>query len=782
MSTLVVKSSTAIPLLVLTLGIGSVASPARAQAQGSSLPPIEVQPQEPRRAAPRSARATPHSRPAASPSREAGARPRAGRPARRAVSQPLPGAPASGPNPGTGERANGPVQGYVATRSATGTKTDTPLIQTPQSISVVTRDQVEAQGAQSVVQALRYTSGLAAEVRGTASRYDIPYIRGFGSPTDPVQFLDGMRLLRGGGYAFPQVDPYGIERIEFLKGPSSVLYGGAVPGGLINLISKRPTATPQREIQMLYGSHDRMQAAFDLSGPVLDDKTLLYRVIGLARQSDTQVVNTKEERAFIAPSFTWAPTADTTLTVSGSYQHDPEGGYYGVLPTIGSLWRSPAGPIRRSFNDGDPAYSGFDRKQGMVGYEFEHRFDDMWTLRHNLRYLDLTTATRDVTTSGLLPDGHTITRYALGQDESIRGLTSDLQLQARFETGWLRHKALFGFDYAHSEWKQIRNFGGAPSIDYLNPIYGIATNLQLAPITNQRQRLDQTGFYLQDQISLDRWTLVLSGRHDAVNMTTDNYLNNTRQKQTDDAYSGRIGLIYNFDMGVAPYASYSTSFLPVSGTDARGSAFRPTTAEQYEVGVKYQPTGYNALFTLAYFDITQRNVVTALNPIVRYQSGEQRSRGVEFEAKVAVTENINLIGAFTHTSAEITRGLGADVGDAPIGIPDYTASLWADYSFGPGYLHGLKIGGGVRYVGETVGGYTPNAFVTNPVRLNVPGYTLVDAMISYDFGKASARLKGFSAQLNVSNLFDKTYVTCLANNFCNYGFGRTAYATLSYRW
>ena len=678
--------------------------------------------------------------------------------------------------------ATGPVEGYIATNSATGTKTDTPLIRTPQSISVVTRDQVEAQGAQSVTQALRYTSGLAAEVRGTASRYDIPYIRGFGSPTDPVQFLDGMRLLRGGGYAFPQVDPYGVERIEFLKGPSSVLYGGSVPGGLINLVSKRPTATPQREIQLLYGSHERMQAAFDLSGPVLGDETLLYRIVGLARQSDTQVVNTKEGRSFIAPSFTWAPTADTKLTVSGSYQHDPDGGYYGVLPTIGTLWPSPAGRIRRSFNDGDPAFSSFDRKQAMIGYAFEHRFNEILTLRHNLRYLDLTTATRDVTTNGLLADGHTIPRYALGQNESIRGLTSDLQLEAKFDTGPLRHKALLGFDHVHSTWKQIRNYGNAPSIDYLNPVYGVASNLQLAQITNQRQQLNQSGIYLQDQISFDRLTLTLSGRRDAVDMTTRNHLNGTRQKQKDDAYSGRIGLIYNFDNGIAPYASYSTSFLPVSGTDAAGKAFQPTTAEQYELGVKYQPVGYNALFTLAYFDITQKNVVTALNPLVRYQSGEQRSRGVEFEAKVAVTESFNLIGAFTYTKAQITRSLGADAGDYPVGVPDYTASLWADYAFGPGYLHGLKIGGGVRYVGETVGGYAPNAFVPNPTRLDVPGYTLVDAAVSYDFGKSFPRLTGLTAKLNVNNLFDRTYVTCLANNFCNYGHGRSAYATLTYRW
>lgn len=679
--------------------------------------------------------------------------------------------------------ATGPIDGYIASSSATGTKTHTPLIQAPQSISVVTRDQVEAQGAQSVVQALRYTSGLAAEVRGSSARYDIPYIRGFGSPTDPVQFLDGMRLLRGGGYAFPQMDPYGIERIEFLKGPSSVLYGGSVPGGLINLVSRRPTATPQGEIQLLYGSHDRMQAAFDLSGPVRSgDPTLLYRITGLVRQANTQVVNTREERVFVAPSFTWAPTTDTRLTVLGSYTYDPQGGYYGVLPTVGSLWPSPAGRIPRSFNDGDRTFSSFERRQAMIGYQFEHRFNDVWTVRHNLRYLDLTTVTRDVTTNGLLADGHTIPRYALGQNESIRGLTSDFQVQAKFDTGALRHTALFGFDYVASDWRQIRTYGNAPSIDYLNPVYGIATNLNLSQITNQRQQLRQAGFYLQDQISFDRWTLVLSGRRDFVDMTTDNYLNNGRQRQRDDATSGRVGLIYNFDAGIAPYASYSTSFLPVSGTDAAGNAFRPTTASQYEVGVKYQPVGSNALFTLAYFDITQRNVVTALNPIIRYQTGEQRSRGLEFEARVAVTEAFSVIGAFTYTKAQVTRGLGADVGDYPVGVPDYTASLWGDYAFGPGALHGLRVGGGVRYVGNTVGGYAPNAFVASPTRLDVPGYALFDLAISYDFGKVNPSLKGLTAKLNVTNLFDRTYVTCLANNFCNYGFGRSAHAALTYRW
>lgn len=676
----------------------------------------------------------------------------------------------------------GPVTGYVAQNSGSGTKSNTPLIKTPQSVSVVTASQAKAQGAQSLTQALRYSAGVSAEVRGSASRYDLPYIRGFGSPTDSNQYLDGLRMLRGGGYAIPQIETYGLERIEFLKGPSSTLYGGVNAGGMINAVSKKPTEEPQREVELLYGSHNRMQVSLDVSGPVNEDRSVLYRIVGVARKSDTQVVNTEEERIYIAPSLTWTPDADTTLTVTGTYQRDPEGGYYGVLPTVGSLWESRAGQIPRSFNDGDPAYDEFKRKQTNMGYEFDHRFDDTWTIRHNLRYLDHSTVTKSVGTAGMAADGHTISRYALGTDESVSGMTSDLQLQAEFDTGRLQHTALFGFDYQYSDWRQIRDYGGAPSIDFLNPIYGVATNLTLARITNQKQTTNQSGFYLQDQIALDNWTLVVGGRYDAVRTTTDNYLANISRTQNDDAFSGKLGLIYNFDNGIAPYVSYSTSFLPVTGTDTDGRAYTPTEARQYEVGIKYQPAGFDGMFTLAYFDISQRNVVTSLNALTSFQTGKQQSRGVEFEAKAAVNDNINLTGAFTYTKAEVVQGLGRDVGDYPIGIPDYTASLWGDYSFTEGALDGLKVGAGVRYVGKTVGGYSPNVYTTTAVRLDAPGYTLFDAAITYDFGKKTPELAGLSAKLSVNNIFDRSYVTCLSNNFCNYGNGRAIYGSLSYRW
>ena len=676
----------------------------------------------------------------------------------------------------------GPVNGYVASNSTAGTKTNTPLMKNPQSVSVITRDQVDMQGAQSLTQTLRYSAGVSAEVRGSASRYDLPYIRGFGSPTDSNQYLDGLRLLRGGGYVIPQIETFGIERIEFLKGPSSTLYGGVNPGGLINAVSKTPSSEAQNSVELLYGSHKRMQLGFDSTGPLVDDNSLLYRVIALGRQSNTQVVNTKEERLFVAPSLTWIPDVNTSFTLSMSYQRDPEGGYYGVLPTVGSLWSSPAGQIARNFNDGDPEYDEFSRTQTAVGYQFEHRFNDTWTVRHNLRYLDLTTVTKSVGTSALAADGHTISRYALGTDESLRGITSDLQLQAEFDTGRFSHTTITGFDYQESSWRQIRDYGAAPSIDYLNPVYGVATNLALSRITNQKQHTTQAGYYLQDQIELDNWTLVAGGRYDTVRTRSDNYLSASHSVQDDEAVSGKIGLIYNFDNGVAPYVSYSTSFLPVTGTDKNGNAFKPNTAQQREVGVKFQPPGLDALFTLAWFDITQKNVVTYANALTSYQTGEQRSRGLEFETKMAVSDNINLTGAFTYTKAEVTRSLAADVGQRPIGIPDYTASLWADYTFRSGLMQGLTVGSGGRYVGETVGGYSPNVYSASAVRLDAPGYTVFDAAIGYDFGKRFGNLSGLSTRLSVNNLFDKSYVTCLSNNFCNYGNERVVNLSVNYRW
>ncbi|WP_437883696.1 TonB-dependent siderophore receptor [Pseudomonas sp. LRF_L74] len=680
------------------------------------------------------------------------------------------------------ETALGPVDGYIAQRSASATKTDTSLLRTPQSVTVVSAQQAQAQGAQSLAQSLRYAAGLSPEVRGSATRYDIPYIRGFGSPSDPIIFQDGLRLLRGPGYAIPQVEAWGSERIELLRGPSSTLYGTSMPGGLINAVSKRPTDYTRGEAELQLGSNDHYQAALDLSGPANEEGTVLYRLVTLGKVADTQVVNTEEERYYVAPSLTLKPNERTSLTLLTSYQKDPEGGYYGILPTTGSLWKSSAGQISRDFNDGDPAFSEFDREQYALGYEFEYDVDDTWTLRHHLRYLRVDSITKDVASGSLAADGHTINRYALATDESVAGLASDLQLQARVDTGMLQHTLLAGWDHQDIDSKQNRLYGAAPSIDYLNPQYGIATSLNLGPFVDQDQTVEQNALYVQDQIQLDDWVLLLGGRYDHVRTETDNNLTAVSQNQRDSAFSGKLGLLYSLTDNLTAYGSYSTSFLPVSGTDYLGNALTPTTSKQYEAGLKFQPSSFDGLFTLTYFDITQQDVVATVNTLTRYQTGEVRSQGIEFEGKASLDNRTQLIGALSYTDARVTKSVGVDKGDAPIGIPDHTASLWLDHRLGYAALKGLTLGAGVRYIGESVGGYSPSAFTAGAQRLDVPSYTLFDAMAKYDFGALDGRFAGASVQLNANNLTDKTYITCLGNNFCNYGNGRTVYASLNYQW
>lgn len=702
---------------------------------------------------------------------------------------------------GASETATGPVDGYIAHRSASGSKTDTPLLETPQSISVVTADQVKAQNAQTVGQALRYTPGIISEHGGgvDGARYDFQTIRGFGYVGQ--HYADGMKATFGtGNLAMPQFDPYFLERVEAVRGPSSVLYGQNTPGGIINMISKRPSETPQREVSLQYGSHDRVQAAFDFSGPITEDGTFLYRLSGLGRHSNSQVDFVEEERFAIAPSLTWKPSADTSLTLYATYQHDPEGGLYGNLLEDGVTRPLPNGTyVRRSLNPGDPDFDAFDRKQASIGYEFDHRFNEVWSLRHNARYLDTQADVRGFFGGGFIPPS-SIARMTLGVQADTAAFTTDTQLQADFETGALTHKLLIGADYLHSNWNNVQGIGmGAPPIDMGNPVYGVPVPVpngfpNAGMFTDATQKQSQFGVYLQDQIKLDRFLFTLGGRYDWARGTNDSRSwagappsmggvdTSVYQKLSDDAFSGRAALTYLFDNGIAPYLSYSTSFVPTLGQDAAGNAFRPITGKQWEAGVKYEPVGWDGFFAASIFQATQQNVLTP-DPAggvctggtpCQVQAGEVRVRGVELEGKVNLWSSFDLIASYTYLDSEVTRSTGPNLGKSLTGVPQHMAGLWADYTFHHGALEGLGIGAGVRYFGS--------AFIDAGNSRKVPGYTVVDAAIRYDFGKKTPSLDGLELAVNVSNLFDETTIACAAENWCNYGPGRSVFGTLSYRW
>jgi iron complex outermembrane receptor protein len=375
-------------------------------------------------------------------------------------------------------------------------------------------------------------------------------------------------------------------------------------GGFFNLISKRPTLEPLHEIQLQTGSYDRIQGAFDLSGAIDKDGHFLYRLSGLGRSADTQFDHTEDQRLSIAPALTWQPGNDTTLTLLTSYQYDPAGGFLNRVPGQGAVLSNPNGEIPSSFYAGAPNFDDLHRTQYSVAYLFEHRFNDTWRVRQNFRSLHVDLDHAQVFSNGFLPDLRTLNRADFHLLSDLDTITLDNQAQATFTTGPLRHTFLFGIDYQRVLSDLRQEFGVAPPLDAFGPNYDQPIPPP-SPILNQYQTQNQLGLYAQDHIKLGPWVLLLGGRHDWADSKTRDRVADSLTKQSDSAFTWRAGLVYLFDIGLAPYFSYSKSFEPVIGTDFFGNPFEPTTGQQYEVGIKYQPQGFNGFITLAGFQLTQ---------------------------------------------------------------------------------------------------------------------------------------------------------------------------------
>ncbi|MBO1017898.1 TonB-dependent siderophore receptor [Achromobacter sp. SD115] len=686
--------------------------------------------------------------------------------------------------------------GYVATVSASATKTDTPLIETPQSISVVTREQITEQGAQTLNQVLRYTAGVATESRGaTATRLDQFSVRGFSASS----YLDGLRVF-GGRDALPQVDTYRLERVDVLKGPASVMYGQGGPGGVVNQVSKRPLEETLREVEVQVGNYDYRRANFDFGGPVDEEGKFLYRLVGSGYMSDGQVKDTKERRYFVSPAFTWKPSGDTTLTVLTNFQRDPDMGSYGSVPAMRTLLSAPDGiRLPADYYDGDANFEKSDRKSYSLGYVLEHRFNDTFKASQSLRWTRSEAQYRSIYGAMTNNYGYTDKTYryqqraSIATDVDVGALTLDNNLQARFNTGRFAHTALLGFDYQHVKTDTLSGFGTAPALDVLNP-----DNHQNIPApafsTDATSKQYQAGLYFQDQIKIDRLSVLLGGRYDwsrTVGETTTIATGRVAPSSLNaEKFSGRLGVIYNFDNGVAPYFSYSESFEPQSGTGWQNTPFKPIEGNQYEVGIKYQPPGSATLLSVAAFDIRRENMTTT-DPDPTHicgtaggrcsiQAGELRTQGIELEAKTEPMRGLTLVAAYSLMDNEYSKAYpnaaGMNLkGKAPVGVPSQQASAWARYQLQDGPLAGMGVGGGVRYIGSSYGNETNT--------LKVPSVTLFDLMLDYDLGRASPSLKGMQVALNVQNLFDKEYVaSCSGDSWCWYGYQRSIKASLRYRW
>ncbi|MEN4890319.1 ferrichrome porin FhuA [Erwinia billingiae] len=678
------------------------------------------------------------------------------------------------------ESAWGPAPTIAAKHSATGTKTDTPIEKNPQSVSVVTSEEMALHGVSTVKGAFNYTPGVLTGNRGSSNVIDALSIRGF-SETNTNQYLDGLKL-QGDNYSEFAIDPYFLERAELLRGPASVLYGKSNPGGVVALVSKRPTTETLREVQFKMGTDNLFSTGFDFGGAIDDAGVYSYRLTGQAWSQDAQQDMQKEKRYTIAPSFSWQPDANTNFTLLTYFQNEPQTGYYGWLPREGTVvpitdanGRSQKLPT--DFDEGE-ASNKISRNTKMIGYNFSHSFNDTWTVRQNLRYADLRTDYRSIYGNGFDATNNTITRGVALSEETLNQFAVDNQAQAKFGTGDVDHTLLLGVDYQRTRNDIDGNFGSAAPLSALNPQYGndaYALNFPYQYLNKQ----EQTGLYAQDQMEWDRWVMTLGGRYDYAMTSALNRNGNTETKNHDQAFTWRGGLNYVFDNGVAPYFSYSESFIPTSGTTADGQPFDPSRAKQYEAGVKYVPKDRPIVITGAVYQLTKTKNLTADpdNVLFSNQGGEIRSRGVELEAKAAVNANVNVTAAYTYTDAEYTHDTLLQ-GKTPVQVPKNMASLWTDYTFNETSLSGLTVGAGVRYVGESKGLYSSGDKANQ--NFNVASNTTVDALVKYDLGRFG--LPGSSLAVNVNNLFDRDYVaSCYRDYACYWGAERQVVGTATFR-
>ena len=654
------------------------------------------------------------------------------------------------------ESATGPVQGYAAKKSATATKTDTLLGETPQSVTVVTGDEIRDMAPINISEALNYAAGVRGSNYGVDSRGDWARVRG----ADPVQYLDGLQLMFGYNNN-TRIEPYSLERIEVLRGPASVVYGQGSTAGVINMVSKRPLDGADNEIGLSIGTYSRVQAEGDLNGRLSEDGKFLYRVAFVARKSDTQVDYVPDDVAMLAPSLTWRPDANTNWTLLARFQQNKAGSSATFLPWSGTILPNPNGQIPTSRFVSEPTYDKYDTDSDSITSLFEHRFGNDWVLRQSTRwaytkgdYQTLYPMSNflDPLNPYVNPTQSEITRAIYANKRNAHTLQADQNLQGTVMTGSVAHLLLFGLDYtSYRETAQSAFAMNDIPFDVYNPVYGNYTAPPL--VDDPRVRQSQIGLYAQDQIKFGpNWMLMLGARYDDARSTIGD-----QPIETDNATTGRAALMYLSDLGWSPYVSYSESFLPVAGTNFFNERYKPLRGEQWEIGTKFATADGRFAFNAAVYDLKEKNrqVDDPTNPQNQLQTGETTNRGVELEARGSLTPAIDLIANYNYIDIDEKLEQG----------PKNSASIWGKWNFAIAGTGGFSAGLGVRYAEGFKDGDAPA----------IPSVTLLDALFAWETPQ-------WRMAFNASNLTDKTYIaTCLSRGDCWWGARRNMQVSVAYR-
>jgi len=659
------------------------------------------------------------------------------------VTSPQPETPAAQADEPLEIIVTGEQDSYRVPNATTGTKTDTPLRDIPQSIQVVPRQIIKDQKATNLIDAVRNVSGVSLGATGNLTSFPDQFrIRGFEATANNGSFfVDGIRQ-RGRFFS----DEAQIEQVEVLKGPASVLFGGAEPGGIVNIITKPALAEPYYAGEFTIGNYDFYRPSLDISGPLNTDKTARYRLNVAYQNSDSFVDFVEYERFVAAPVLSFNFGKNTTLTLEGEYYSNSIPDYDG-LPAVGTVLRNPFGRVPRSRFLDDPELRNQIYATTAIGYRLQHKFSDRWLMRNGFR-TDIFNTDEDIVSPTLLPDNRTVRRTAFRGDTDAKYYTLQTDFIGNLTTGSVEHQLLLGLDLFRGISQVTRFSTSLPPLDLFNPVY------ERSPVQFTTKSLDQynqqnnIGVYAQDLISFtDKLKLLLGGRFDWVDRDLDNQVTNLEYEQEDTKFSPRIGIVYQPIEPVSLYASYSRSFLPSAlfSVSASGTPFEPTTGEQFEIGVKTEFLDGRLAATLAAYELTKQNIVTPApdNPTVSIQVGEQRSRGIELDVVGEILPGFNLIATYAYTDAEITKDDRPNIeGNQPNNVPQHSGSLWATYEIQNGSLQGLGFGTGIFVIGDRQGDLE-NTF-------ELPSYVRTDAAIFY-------RRDNWQVSLNFKNLFDVDY-------------------------
>ncbi|PZQ45756.1 MAG: hypothetical protein DI556_22110 [Rhodovulum sulfidophilum] len=653
--------------------------------------------------------------------------------------------------------------GLVPLSSAIATKTDTPIERIPQGISVITQESLEQRRPQSLEQAISYAPGVVPSPWGQDGRFSQFLVRGF--DIGPYgTYRDGLpqKVIGFSGFV---MEPYSLEGIDVLKGPNAVLYGETDPGGIVNAVTKRPVFEPLRSGFLTYGPFDTTQAGIDVGGPIGEGDKLAWRLTGLYRDGETGLENSHNDRQLIAPALTWRPDDRTELTILTNYQKDKTSPAL-YLPVAGEDYPLASGELPGWVWDRLPDVAHFDAEIASAGYLFSHEVSPGLTIRQQTRFARQKTDYRDFYFNGMASD--TEMNYAdFTVNETATTAAIDTQAQVDFVLGGIENTLLLGLDWSRMKADSKNGYDASYLIPVADPDFDFPMPLPEIYLDGV-QTVEQYGLYAHNQAQVtDRLFASFGLRQTWVENRFDDHLYGDDTSQDDHKLVWDIGATYELDGGFTPYASYATGFVVNTGSDFDGDLFQPTEADQYEIGLRWRPETFNALFSAALYDITKTNVLTTDPENMGFwvQTGEVRHRGVELEADVSLTEGLSAVAGYSYIDAKITSSNDGDEGNRPALVPEHEASLWANYAVQAERFEGLSFGAGVRYVGMSYGDST-NLRET-------PAHTLVDAALRYARG-------GVEGAVNVTNLFDKDYhAICYSGGGCAQGDAREVQLTLS---